>query len=270
MAANKITIQVFSDIHIESWNKFPQIPIMSKYLFLAGDIGTLYHPYFYNFLDYCSENWEKVFYISGNHEFYLKNKNFNELSFEYKYKLGERYKNVFYLDNEFVSLNDDINVYGSTFWTHPPFISKYEAQLYVNDYNWMSYFDENKGHVVDLDVYYVRQLANNCFNKLQTYLNETNKKTIVMTHFPPLRSETSHPKYLQEKKLINNYFAWPDSTLDKLNLKNIIAWISGHTHWTYDFKKNGTRFISNQIGYKNEIGMTNLNMTGLYEIEIIS
>jgi predicted phosphodiesterase len=266
--SRKLIVQIFSDIHIELWNKLPEIPVKAKYLFLAGDICNQMHPLFYPFFDYCSDNWEKVFYISGNHEYYVKQKNFNELCFEYKYRLGERYKNVFYLDNDFVKLDQEINIYGSTFWTVPPFANAYQARMYINDYNWITYFDKEKRHVVNLDTNYVKELANESFNKLQKYLNETDKKTIVMTHFPPLRSGTSDPKYYAEERKVNLYFSWPEGTLENFNLKNVPVWISGHTHWSYDFEKFGTRFLSNQLGYKSELGETGLIEDGIYEITI--
>ena len=270
MSLKKIPIQIYSDIHIELWNKLPEIPVKAKYLFLAGDICTFSHPIFYKFFDFCSSKWEKVFYTPGNHEFYVKHKNYNELSFEYKYNLSQRYKNVFYLDNECVPLNDEINVYGTTFWTNPPFLNTRDAKMYINDYNWISYFNKKQNKVVNLDISYVKELSDQSYDKLKSYLNETNKKTIVMTHFPPLRSKTSHPKYLIERNTIKFYFSWSDNTLDNFNLNNVSAFISGHTHWSYDFNDKNTRFISNQLGYKSELGSTGLNEDGLYEIEIIS
>lgn len=270
MTTKKLAVQIYSDIHIELWNKIPEIPVNSKYLFLAGDICTLTHPLFYPFFDYCSSKWEKIFYTPGNHEFYEKNKNYNEMCFEYKYRLNERYKNVFYLDNESALLDDEINVYGTTFWTIPPFSSTMEAKMFINDYNWLSYFNKDKNKIVNLDINYVKNIANVSFNSLQTYLNNTNKKTIIMTHFPPLRSGTSAPKYLNNKSKSNLYFSWPEDTVDRLNLTNTPLWISGHTHWSYDFKRYNTRFISNQLGYKSETENTGLNEKGLYEIEIIS
>ena len=78
MTTKKILFQVYSDIHIELWNKFPKIPAKSKYLILAGDICQLDDPLFYKFLDYCSSKWEKIFYIQGNHEYYSKKKNMTE------------------------------------------------------------------------------------------------------------------------------------------------------------------------------------------------
>ena len=270
MTSQKLAIQIFSDIHIELWNKLPILPINAKYLFLAGDICTQTNALFYPFFDYCSNHWEKVFYVPGNHEFYVKKKNYNELSFEYKYNLTKRYKNVFYLDNDFVPLDDEINVYGATFWTNPPFKSTSEAKLSINDYNWISYFNKKQKRVLDLDINYVKELSNESFDKLQNYLDKTDKKTIVMTHFPPLRNGTPGEKYVLEKSLSHLYFSWPDITIDKLKLKNVPTWISGHTHWSYDFKISGTRFISNQLGYKSELGLTGLKEDGLYEIEIIS
>jgi hypothetical protein len=74
MTTKRLAVQIYSDIHIELWNKLPELPVNSKYLFLAGDICRLTHPLFYPFFDYCSSKWEKVFYTPGNHEFYEKGK----------------------------------------------------------------------------------------------------------------------------------------------------------------------------------------------------
>ena len=269
MSSKRLVIQVISDIHIELWNKLPEIPVKAKYLFLAGDICHISHPLFYPFLDYCSNNWVKTFYISGNHEYYIKNKNYNEILFEYSYIIGEKYKNVFFLENNYVSLDEeDINIYGATFWTQPPFASTYEAKMYVNDYNWISYFKQGIDQVMDLDINYVKHLSNESFSSLKKYLNETDKKTIVMTHFPPIRTGTSDPKYSLETRIQNLYFSWPDKTLSHFKLDNVITWISGHTHWSYDFVKDDVRLIGNQLGYKSELGKTGLNEDGIYEIII--
>jgi predicted phosphohydrolase len=268
MTTRKLLIQVYSDMHLEIWNKIPLIPIKSDYLILAGDIGQLEHPLFYPFLDYCSRNWKKTFYIPGNHEYYSCNKSMNELEFEYKYCIEKRYKNVFYLNNSVAELDNDINIYGATFWTNPPFRSKSEAKMNINDYNHIKYFKQGLDEVVELDVPKVRELSKNSLKELEDYLSRENKKTIVVTHFPPTRTGTSHPKYLAENRTANLYFAWPDDTLNKFKLNNVIAWVSGHTHWSYDFEKNGVRLISNQLGYKSEVGFTGINEAGLYEINV--
>ena len=78
MTARRIVIQVYSDLHIELWNKIPEITPRAKYLFLAGDVCHINHPLFFPFLDYCSKNWTKTFYIPGNHEYYIQKRNYNE------------------------------------------------------------------------------------------------------------------------------------------------------------------------------------------------
>ena len=172
MTKRKIKIQVYSDIHIEVWNKIPIIPPKADYLFLAGDICIITHPLFYKFLDYCSLNWKKTFMIPGNHEYYIKKKNYNELLFDYKYKIQERYNNIYFLENDYISLDEEnINVYGATFWTMPTFNSTYEAQININDYNWISYFKKDASCVVKLDINYVKQLSNETFMNLQEYLH---------------------------------------------------------------------------------------------------
>ena len=266
MSARKLLVQVYSDIHIELWNKVPILPVRAKYLFLAGDICNKNSPLFYKFLDYCSEWWDKVFYTPGNHEYYSYNKNYNQLLFEYKYEIEKKYKNVYFLHNEAVKLNDEIDVYGTTFWTKSPFERTYEAKLSINDYNQITYFNQSKRHVVDLDISYVNELSETSYNNLKQYLSSATKPTIVMTHFPPIRTGTSDPKYLIQGRIMNSYFTWPDETINDFELTKVPLWISGHTHWSYDINKNGTRFLGNQLGYKSEIGRTGLNEEGLFEI----
>lgn len=267
MASETIDFQIYSDFHLETYNKIPEIIVKSKYLILAGDICQINHPLFYVFLDYCSLKWEKIFYVPGNHEYYSKKKNMKELDFEYKYRIEERYKNIYYLNNTFIELNEHINIYGTSFWTVPPFLSTYEAKLIINDYNNISYYNESVKHVMPLDITHINNLSKYSFDNLQKYLKNNTKKTIIITHFPPIRTGTSNKKYLNQK-ITNSYFSWPDNTLNKLNLTNVSAWVSGHTHWSYDFTKNNVRFISNQLGYKEELSETNINEDGLYKILI--
>ena len=272
MTTRKIFIQVLSDIHIELWNKFPKIPAKCKYLILAGDIGQLNHPSFYPFLDYCSVNWEKTFYIPGNHEYYSKDKNMTELDFEYKFNIESKYRNIFYLNNSVAELENDINIYGSTFWTKPSFSSTCDASKYLNDYNCITYYNQGLDKAVNLDIQKVKELSDDSFIQIQEYLAGENKKTILVTHFPPQQTGTSHLKYRLQGKIMKNYFSHPNGLLKRFeNISNILCWISGHTHYSYDFiSPEGIRLISNQLGYKNECitGDTCFNTDGLYEISV--
>ena len=77
MNANKIRqlfrIQYVSDLHLEFYNKISFrscVKPVAPYLALAGDIGKPGTNMYTNFLSYVSSNWEHVFYVAGNHEYY--------------------------------------------------------------------------------------------------------------------------------------------------------------------------------------------------------
>jgi predicted phosphodiesterase len=266
MNTKKIAIQIFSDLHVDIKNKLYEIPVKAKYLFLVGNICQLNHNFFYIYFNYFSTNWEKVFYIPGNYEFYSTKKNYNELDFEYNLKLKEKYKNVYYLNDSFAKLNDDIDVYGSIFWTIPKFASTYEAKLEIKDYANIKYFNTKLNYVTDLEINYIKEIAINSFTSLKTHIEKTNKTTIIMTHFPPLRECTTNPNTYNQSEIVKNYSSWDDKSINNLKLNNVPLWISGHTHWSYNIKKNDCNFISNQLGYKHEEGHTCFNHDGLYEL----
>jgi hypothetical protein len=260
---------VYSDIHLDliKSNNHCALQIsltpLAKYLFLAGNICNLNHAMFFKFFDYCTTHWEKIFFTPGNQDFYSSKKNYGLLDFEYEMKIKERYKNVFYLNRGSVSLDNDIDVYGSVFWTFPlPEVSNWS----LRDFSNIQQFHETKKMNLPIDLKFVRDLSDKDFVHIQSYLEKKKKKVIVMTHFPPSQDGTNNPSTNQFNEL-KNYYAWDNTTLDMVNLNDVIAWISGHTHWSYDIKRVNTRLISNQAGYTREEGKTNFLPTGLYEIE---
>ena len=262
LATRQITIQVFSDLHLNLLNKKDTIPPIvpeAKYLFLAGNICTLGHRTFFPFLDYCSQGWEKTFIVPGNQDFYSLKKNHGTLDFEYNLKIGERYKNVFYLNNSTASLNDTIDVYGSTLWSKPLF-SRYEAK-YFTDFLNIQQFSEKKKQNTLIDYPFVQNLSNKdadyLVESINNNTNNTNKKTIILTHFPPTQEGT-----IPHSKVLHEDFG---NILDKVNLCNVPLWISGHTHRSYDITRHSTRLISNQLGFKFET--TGYSKTGVFLVD---
>lgn len=254
---NQITIQVLSDIHLEFYKTYPKFKPLAKYLFLAGDIGTIESKYdnkIKNFLDYCSKNWEKTYYVLGNHEFYQTNKiaskkkSFEELIEEYK-QLFSEFRNVYLLNDSFEEIIPGLNVYGTTLWTGN-YNCPYNLRDYFNDYNMIGIKSTNSTTLVN--ECYIDNLSKTQLTLLNNYLNTTETKTIIMTHFPPIRDGSSNPKYSSQSVYLSNYFSW-NNICDKLKCSNVVGWISGHTHWSFDIIRNNIRYISNQAGYKEEI-----------------
>jgi hypothetical protein len=59
MSLRKLSIQIYSDLHLELTTSVPKITPRAPYLFLAGDISRFSYPSFKEFLKYCNQNWEK-------------------------------------------------------------------------------------------------------------------------------------------------------------------------------------------------------------------
>lgn len=261
------TAQLFSDLHLEFFNgtRFPRIPPRAQYLFLAGDIGNLYKnpENFVAFFDYCSENWKKVFYVAGNHEYYfndgspLQRDVYSEFFGE---ESSRAYDNVFYLNNTAVDLDNETRIYGATLWTPP------QPSPSLNDYNHMTPSDIlNKS---------IEQRK-----KLREFLQENDKPAILITHFPPTQIGTSHPKFASQSIFLKNYFAWkPDLLLGDVprkKLENVKLWCSGHTHYSYNITMGCSHggfgpavaipCISNQVGYPRE-GDTGFDEDGIVDL----
>lgn len=269
----KIAIQVISDIHLEFYKSFPKIVPQAKYLCLAGDIGTIKNKYdtkVQKFLTYCSENWDKTFYVLGNHEFYqtaefaYKKTNFED--FELKYQsICSEFHNVHLLSNSSVQIVPGLNIYGTTLWTGN-YGYPFELSEILNDYNMIAIKSTNSN--VPVNSNYIDVLSKSQLNLLSNYLDTSITKNIIMTHFPPIRQGSSNPKYLTQPEYMANYFSW-NNIYKQLNMSNIIGWISGHTHWSYDINIDGMRFVSNQMGYKNEYarGETGFEPSQVFEFE---
>lgn len=256
---NKITIQVISDIHLELHNTIPKITPLAKYLCLAGDIGTLSNKYdtkVEKFLTYCSANWEKIFYVLGNHEFYqpaefaCKKTSLEDLEIKYK-SICAKFSNVHLLSDSSQDILPEIKIYGTTLWTGD-YGYPYEESDILSDYQMIATKTNNEFDTnILLNSTYIDILSKKQLNLLTEYLKNNKTKSIIMTHFPPIREGSSNPKYLSQPEYMTNYFSW-NNIYNKLPMTNVVGWISGHTHWSYDININKTRFVSNQIGYSNE------------------
>jgi predicted MPP superfamily phosphohydrolase len=118
MLRQGIKLQYISDIHLEKRLIIPTIPVAGNYLALLGDIGSPYKDSYKEFLKYTSDNWEKVFLISGNHEYYQKGKYNQEDVDEQIKNVVKLFKNVYYLNQDVYTLYN-YNIMGCTLWSTP-------------------------------------------------------------------------------------------------------------------------------------------------------
>jgi predicted phosphodiesterase len=264
MAAAKrlFRIQYVSDLHLELYDKlaFPLVLTpAARYLALAGDIGQPHTTLFKSFLEYTSRNWERVFFVAGNHEYYSKRRakywkySKPNTMFEIQKQLTEicaPYKNVHFLHHDSPSVylpTENIAVIGTTLWTHIPDDFVHEAQTGINDYNLIPIEDGETIHCIkpqDTNKLHAKESA--MLESHIDYWGSQNVQVCVITHHMPSYDLISS-RY--EGSPYNCCFA---SSQERLMKPHVRAWIYGHTHNSASGVIKKTLCAVNARGYLNE------------------
>lgn len=242
-------LQFVSDIHLEFYkNKIDIkdfITPCAAHLAILGDLGYPHSENFNEFLKQASNNFEQVFFISGNHEYYAA-----ETMTEINNKIVEvcsRYPNVHYLSNQDYLLNEKIVLLGTTLWSYIPDKKKHKIKNAINDYS--KIFIEENHYKTNISTQFITELHNQsvCFlkEKIEQYKD---KDIIILTHHLPSFQLISSQ---YEGSDINYAFA---SDLEYLMLNNyhIKYWLCGHTHTKITVKINQCQCITNPLGYPGE------------------
>ncbi len=227
------TFQYVSDLHLETNNnlKYSELisPNNNNYLILAGDICPLYILPL-DFLEWCSKNFKKVFYIPGNHEYW-------GITIEVGNKLFKKICDacgVIGLNNQYYD-GDDFRILGTTMWTQIPLNLTHTIENKISDYKYIS------NHCVTN----TNKMHKESINFISNQLSK-NKKNIVVTHHGPVREICSAPKYRGQ---ITNV-SYSADCIDLVGKCDF--WIFGHTHYCINFFVNKCQVSSNCKGNENE------------------
>jgi predicted phosphohydrolase len=240
-----------SDTHLEHYKKIPNFqtiitPNPNNILLLLGDIGNPFQTIYDKFIQWCSQNFQTVIFITGNHEYYGSN---FELTNERVRKICNQYGAIF-LNNE-VFIYKNYAIIGTTLWSYVPKDKENFVSSVMNDYNFIQDFSVQKNNML--------------FQKNVIFLNEMIQKykgkykIIVLSHHTPLTSGTSAP-HLETQ---------PQNCAFSSDLGNLVEqtnmWFYGHTHYNL---KNNTLIYKNVPLYSNQRGYPpktvknyNINMT---------
>jgi len=230
--------QVLSDIHLEKTpKKYAQKRILSllpehrtPYLFLAGDIGNPHEQSYWDFLTLMSSSYSFVFLITGNKEYDLEKDLENEVMkvdlFIHREIVRLELKNVFFLNNKSIEMNDFIIV-GTTLW------SRIKKCTFPNDRIITKLFEKNV-EFVEKQVWRYRS---------------SSKPLILLTHFAPTKCGTTSVGVVQDDFHSSELF----SILPDHCRVGISACVYGHTHFNPRNHKNFVTglpmFVCNQSGY---------------------
>ena len=242
-----MSIQYCSDLHLEfreNKNFLKENPIepVGEVLLLAGDILPFaLHRQSYAFIDYVADNFEAVYWIPGNHEYY----GFDAA--EVANPLFEKIRsNVFLVNNQVIPYKN-INFICSTLWSHISPQNEWDLQQSISDFTTIRWKGKrftpahfNQLHETDLT-----------FIKTAVIDNADATNIIVTHHVPTLLNYPPHYK----GSVINEAFA--TELYDFIEVSNAGYWIYGHHHWNAPgFKIGNTMMLTNQLGYvrNNEHG----------------
>lgn len=266
-----VKVRVVSDLHLEMCERGDGVPDLGSgdLLILGGDIlcarhfktdGPL-HGVYDTFLRRCSDNFERVLYVAGNHEPYGYN-------YEGSWNvLRENIPANFHLlENETVRFRDWVFV-GATLWTDfggGNALAMMEARQCMNDYKSVRITPKYRKMQPE-DTY---RFHNETVHYLEKELKNLEDDNVwVLTHHAP-SYQSIHERYRAEG-IVNSAYV---NNLDGLILEHpqIKVWSHGHTHSTFDYRVGGCRVICNPRGYYNGYNNSGLNLdfNPVFEVEL--
>jgi hypothetical protein len=255
-ALKRLRIQYASDLHLEFAENVigsvllkPVAPVLA----LAGDIGRPDKRPYRDFLRYCSANWDAVFLVAGNHEFYntrtmhpnRRSDTVPERNMMIDAILAE-FPNVHFLDRGRMDFRG-VAFLGCTLWSDTR-ADTLRAHGAMNDYRLVTVDGvdpitpaiTNEWHMRDRE--WLAGALEECRN--------TDTPAVVITHHLP-SFEFIASQY--RGHYLNFCFA---SACDSLIKPPVRAWIAGHTHaavhrsWT--FESEVIHGLVNPRGYPHE------------------
>ena len=238
--------QIISDIYIDTRQRnflgdFIKIPVNSEKinLIIAGNIGDPHKEKYWNFINDCCEKYNKVFFTTGNREYWKNNKTIEETN-EY-INLNIQFNNLYFLnDDSHYCEKENFTIVGSTLWT---------PTQNLDDIKNIKYFTNklrNMKHKETIE--YIESECN--FNSFDDTVKLNNHIKIVMSHNSPI-------KVLPNLKYFNKLHS---NDFDYKIFKKIHLWVSGgpdkinFKYGTCSFKSNPVGHLSDEYtGYNDEI-----------------
>ncbi len=234
-------IQYCSDLHLEFKDNtrfIEENPIIpsADILILAGDITYMQEMYYaHPFFDYASKNWQQVYWVPGNHEYYCGT-DINSYDFS---KPIEIRKNVHIVNNYSININD-IQLIFTSLWSKIDEQNKWIVERSVSDF-----------HRIIIDG---EKLTSETFNKLheesllflkkELEESKADKKVIVTHHLP---SNSCNAVEFMGSKINSAFCTELTSFVEKSNAD---FWIYGHSHRNMPEVRLGkTILLTNQLGY---------------------
>ncbi len=260
---NSLKLAYISDIHLEFWARgaVPRIKLCVTAntrlngIALLGDIGNPFHSNYASFLRNCSDKFENVYLLAGNHEYFHDYHKFGNLRPYVTNQISEVVhstnhetgnKNITFLDNNRHQVNDEHIILGTTLWSNHAIYSggfnthflvrrfnEFINEQYFNSVWWL---EDELSEIQEENI--IRQK-----NGIPKY------KVTVLSHYLP-SIQLVDQKYLNRDKkrrdsLQDRYF----SNLEYLMEDPVVNWYCGHSHSILRKKIKNVSCGINTVGY---------------------
>ena len=210
-------IQYISDLHLEYKKELPKITRKcGDYLALLGDIGNPFHQNYREFISIAADSYEKVFLVSGNHEYWQVDQSMDAVDHQID-RIASSHKNVHFMNKKKLSIAG-FDIVGATLWSNVITSNKIHQQ-------------------------HVRWLSD--------AIKSCQQNTIVLTHHLPSYAMIT-PEY--QTAYYAGTHSWYASHLDHLFAHPVKLWLCGHSHCSFATKINGISCCINAYGYKARQG----------------
>lgn len=251
-------IQYWSDLHLEFAENAKYImeqnfKAIGDVLILAGDITYWSEEHFLHpFFDKISRKFKNVYMIPGNHEFY-GGFDITVLDKPVKIKIRD---NIFLVNNTTENI-DGVEFFFTSLWSNIKRQNAFYIEQHVSDFHKIKYKGES------LTAYDFNTLNNQSFSFLENALKaSTAQRKVIVSHHCPTNQANAR-EFL--KSPLNDAFVIELN--DFIYESSINYWIFGHTHRNEpEVNINGTKIVSNQLGYVHQKEHKTFRMDACFEI----
>ncbi|KAL2068931.1 hypothetical protein VTL71DRAFT_15269 [Oculimacula yallundae] len=260
----KIKVQIYADLHLEVSMRYASksksdIPALSPYLFLAGDIGSLilasHRTPFQTWLEKQCKKFKYVVYVAGNHEFHGTVKA-GETGVETGIREMRRLASLKSMGGRLVCLENErwdvpgrnVSILGCVLWSR--LIPKQIAVGRLGDLGSIAGTSIVKHNArFEISLKFIKEQVRVIREEESNGGEE--RRIVVMTHYCPMSLAGTRPGNV----LRGSWSNWQTDILDGEGVEGLRdgdAWVHGHTHFSHDSVHDGIRVIANSRGYDAE------------------
>jgi len=187
-----------------------------------------------DFFDYLADNYQWVYWVPGNHEYYH-----SDIAIRSGY-IREKIRSNVLLVNNTSAVHNDVALIFSTLWSRIDPADEWQIVRAMSDFHVITY----NGNRFSVPVY--NQLHSDCLRFIQQQVagSEATNQVVVTHHIPTFL----HYPARFRGDILNQAFAV--ELHDYIATSSIHSWIYGHHHSnTPDFLIGNTAMLTNQLGY---------------------